>query len=36
MVYVGTIRYAPEGIVGAVKDWVQWARVRLPGLERAR
>jgi branched-chain amino acid transport system permease protein len=36
LVYVGTIRYAPEGIVGAVKDWVQWARVRLPGVEEAR
>jgi branched-chain amino acid transport system permease protein len=29
LVYVGTIRYAPEGIVGALKDWVQWSRLRL-------
>ncbi len=29
LVYVGTIRYAPEGIVGAIKDWVQWSRLRL-------
>jgi branched-chain amino acid transport system permease protein len=29
LVYVGTIRYAPEGIVGALRDWVQWSRVRL-------
>src|SRR5262245_5237178 len=32
LVYVGTIRYAPEGIVGAVRDWVRWSRVR---FERA-
>jgi branched-chain amino acid transport system permease protein len=31
LVYVGTIRYAPEGIVGALKDWAQWARHRVPG-----
>jgi branched-chain amino acid transport system permease protein len=29
LVYVGTIRYAPEGIVGALKDWTQWSRIRL-------
>jgi branched-chain amino acid transport system permease protein len=29
LVYVATIRYAPEGIVGAIKDWVQWSRLRL-------
>ena len=29
LVYVGTIRYAPEGIVGALKDWARWSRVRL-------
>lgn len=29
LVYVGTIRYAPEGIVGAVSDWAHWSRLRL-------
>jgi branched-chain amino acid transport system permease protein len=29
LVYVGTIRYAPEGIVGALRDWAQWTRLRL-------
>lgn len=28
LVYVGTIRYAPEGIVGALTDWAQWSRLR--------
>jgi branched-chain amino acid transport system permease protein len=31
LVYVGTIRYAPEGIVGALRDWARWSRVRLQG-----
>jgi branched-chain amino acid transport system permease protein len=29
IVYIFTIRYAPEGIVGALKQWGQWSRVRL-------
>jgi branched-chain amino acid transport system permease protein len=29
IVYIGTIRYAPEGIVGALKQWGQWSRLRL-------
>ena len=28
LVYVGTIRYAPDGIVGALRDWAQWSRLR--------
>jgi branched-chain amino acid transport system permease protein len=29
IVYVGTIRYAPEGIVGALKERTRWSLVRL-------
>ena len=29
LVYVGTIRYAPEGIVGALKEWVEWSRLQM-------
>ncbi len=29
IVYIFTIRYAPEGIVGALKQWGQWSRLRL-------
>ncbi len=29
IVYIFTIRYAPDGIVGALKQWGQWSRVRL-------
>jgi branched-chain amino acid transport system permease protein len=29
IVYIGTIRYAPEGILGAVRQWAQWSRMRL-------
>ena len=29
IVYIFTIRYAPEGIVGALKQWAQWSRLRL-------
>jgi branched-chain amino acid transport system permease protein len=29
IVYIFTIRYAPEGIVGALKQWGEWSRVRL-------
>jgi branched-chain amino acid transport system permease protein len=28
IVYIFTIRYAPEGIVGALKQWARWSRVR--------
>jgi branched-chain amino acid transport system permease protein len=28
IVYIATIRYAPEGIVGALKQWGQWSRLR--------
>jgi branched-chain amino acid transport system permease protein len=28
LVYVGTIRYAPEGIVGAVRGWGRWSQRR--------
>jgi branched-chain amino acid transport system permease protein len=28
IVYVGTIRYAPEGLVGAAQQWGQWSRLR--------
>ena len=27
-VYIGTIVYAPEGIVGALRDWRRWSRLR--------
>jgi branched-chain amino acid transport system permease protein len=27
IVYIATIRYAPEGIVGALKQWGQWSRL---------
>jgi branched-chain amino acid transport system permease protein len=29
IVYIFTIRYAPEGIVGGLKQWGQWSRLRL-------
>jgi branched-chain amino acid transport system permease protein len=29
IVYIFTIRYAPDGIVGALKQWGQWSRLRL-------
>ncbi|HUF90956.1 MAG TPA: branched-chain amino acid ABC transporter permease [Candidatus Limnocylindria bacterium] len=28
IVYIFTIRYAPEGIVGALKQWGRWSRLR--------
>jgi branched-chain amino acid transport system permease protein len=29
VVYIATIRFAPDGIVGAAREWGRWSRLRL-------